>query len=129
MGADVDKLRHRLIPILEKRPSHLFLHGGTNDAASSTSREILDKLLSLKSLIISKIPNCKVYISTSTFRSDNGKATLTIKQLTNHLTELEIDLIDNRNITDRGIGRKGLHLNSIGTKQLAKNFLNVIRNI
>ena len=124
-GADVDKLRDRLIPILEKRPSHLFLHGGTNDAVSSTSREILNKLLSLKSQIISKIPNCKVFISTPTFRSDNGKATLTIKQL----TELEIDLIDNRNITDRGIGRKGLHLNSIGTKQLAKNFLNVIRNI
>ena len=128
-GADVDELRHRLIPILKKRPAHLFLHGGTNDAVSSTSREILDKLLSLKSMIINKLPNCKVYISTPTFRSDIGKATLTVKQLTNHLTNLEIDLVDNRNITDRGIGRKGLHLNSMGTKQLAKNFLNVIRNI
>ena len=51
-------------------------------------------------------------------------ANLTVWQLTNHFLQLKIDVVHNRNITDRCIGRKGLHLNISGTIQFAKNFLN-----
>ena len=51
-----------------KKPSHIMVHAGTNDVYNSTSREILDKLLNLKSLILEKVPDCKVYISTPTLR-------------------------------------------------------------
>ena len=118
-------MQHNLVPILERNPCRLILHVGTNNAESCTSREILDKLLKLKTFISEKCPQCQTIFSTPTIRSDKAKANLTVRQLTNHLLQLEMD---NRNITDRCIGRKGLHLNISGTIQLAKNFLNFIKN-
>ena len=53
---------------------------------------------------------------------DDGKAAVTVSQLTNHLLQLDIDIIDNRNITARNLGKKGLHLNPTGTNRLAKSF-------
>ena len=47
------------------------------------------------------LPDCKVFISTPTLRSGNGKATLTVNQLTNHLLQLNTDIVDNRNIISK----------------------------
>ena len=120
-------MQHSLVPILETYPCRLILHVGANNAESCTSREILDKLLKLKTFISEKCPQCQTIFSTPTIRSDKAKANLTVRQLTNHLLQLKIDLVDNRNITDRCIDRKGLHLNISGTLQLAKNFLNFMK--
>ena len=116
-------MQHNLVPILDRNPCCLILHVGTNNAESCTSREILDKLLKLKAFISEKC-QCQTIFSTPTIRSDKAKANLTVRQLTNHLLQLDIDVVDNRNIIDRCIGRKGLHLNISETIQLAKNFLN-----
>ena len=126
-GATIEDMQHNLVPILERNPCRLILHVGTNNAESCTSREILDKLLKLKTFISEKCPQCQTVFSTPTIRLDKAKANLTVRQLTNHLLQLEIDVVDNRNITDRCIGRKGLYLNISGTVQLAKNFLNFIK--
>ena len=126
-GATIEDMQHNLVPILERNPCRLILHVGTNNAESCTSREILDKLLKLKSFISEKCPQCQTVFSTLTIRSDKAKADLTVRQLTNHLLQLKIDVVENRNIIDRCIGRKGLHLNISGTIQLAKNFLNFIK--
>ena len=37
----------------------------------------------------------KAFIATPTQRSDNGKATLAVNQLTNHRLQLNIDTVDN----------------------------------
>ena len=114
-GATIEGMQHNLVPILERNPCRLILHVGTNNAESCTSREILDKLLKLKTFISEKCPQCQTIFSTPTIRSDKAKANLTVKQLTNHLLQLEIDVVYNRNIIDRCICRKGLHLNiSVG---------------
>ena len=126
-GATLEDMQHNLVPILEGNPCRLILHVGTTNAEYCTSREILDKLLKLKIFISQKCPRCQTIFSTPTIRSDKAKANLTVRQLTNHLLQLEIDVVDNRNITDCCIGRKGLHLNISGTSQLAKNFLNFIK--
>ena len=73
------------------------------------------------------MPDCKVFILTPTLRSDNGKATLTVNQLTNHLLQLNIDIVDNRNIVSKHLGREGLHLNGSGSCRLAINFLERIK--
>ena len=112
------------MPILERNPCRLILHIGTNNAESCTSGEILDKLLKLKPFISEKCPQCQAIFSTPTTCSDKAKANLTVRQLANHLLQLKIDVVENRNITDRCIGRKELHLDISGTIQLAKNFLN-----
>ena len=120
-------MQRNLVPILERNPCRLILHVGTNNAESCTSREILDKLLKLKTFINEKFPQCQTIFLTLTIRSDKAKANLTVRQLTNHLLQLKIDAADNRNITDRCIGRKWIRLNISGAIQLAKNFLNFIK--
>ena len=109
-GVTVDDLNQHIIPLLQKKPSHIIVHTGTNDAYHSTSREILNKLLNFRSLKQETLTDCKAYISTPTMRSDNGKATLTVNQLTNHLLQINIDIVDNRNIISKHL-LKGLHLN------------------
>ena len=128
-GANVEDVRHNFIPIIRKKPSHLIIHAGTNDAKRFTSREILDQLRTLKKFISEQVPDYKVIISTPTVGSDDEKAGLPVSQLTNHLRQLKTDIVDNTNITIRHIGIKGHHLNFSGTTELAKNFANVIKKI
>ena len=47
--------------------------------------------------------------------------------MTNNLLQVKRDVVDNRNIGDRFIVRRGLYLNFSGTIQLAKNFANFIK--
>ena len=126
-GATLDDLNHHIISLLQKKPSHIIVHAGTNDAYYSRSREILNKLLNFKSLIQEKLPDCKVFISIPTLCSDNEKATLTVNQLTIHLLLLNIDIVDNRNIISKHLSQKGLHLNESGLRRLAINFLERIK--
>ena len=56
----VDDMNHHIVPVLRKKPSHLIIQVGTSDASSSTSREILNKLLNLKSIAKDFKPDCDV---------------------------------------------------------------------
>ena len=127
-GATVDDMKHHVILLLRKESSFVIIHAGTNDAPYLTSRKILDSLLTLKSFVTDNLPNCNVVISTRTLRNDDGKAALTVSQLTNYLLQLDIDIIYNRNINARNLGNKGLHLNPTGTSRLAKNLLSSIKS-
>ena len=126
-GATVDDMKHQVIPLLHKEPRFIIIHTGTTDAPYLTSRKVLDNLITLKYFITDKLPNCEVVISTPTLRTDDGKAALTVSQLINHLLQLDIDIIDNRNINARNLGNKGLHLNPTGTSRLVKNLLSSIK--
>ena len=123
----MNDLNYHVDPILRKKPKHIIVHIGTNDATRSTSREILDKLLKLKTLIKETLPETEVTFSTSTIRSDNGKAALTVRNLCDHLSDLNINILDNRNITSKHLGRKGLHLNKASSTRLAKNIIHKLR--
>ena len=50
-GATVDDLNYHVHPVLPKKTKHIIVYIGINDATRLTSREILDKLLKLKTLI------------------------------------------------------------------------------
>ena len=65
-----------------------------------------------------KLPDAEIILSTPTLISDNGKAALTVRQLTNHLINLKIDILDNRNTTGKHLSRRGLHLNQSGSNLL-----------
>ena len=125
----MDDLNHHVHPILGKKPKHIIVHIGTNDATRSTSREILDKLLKLKTLIKETLPETEVTFSTPTIRSDNGKAALTVRNLCDHLLDLNMVILDNRKITSKHLGRKGLHLNKAGSTHLAKNIVHNLQKI
>ena len=53
-GANMEDMRHNLIPFIRKKPSHLIIHAGTNDTKKFISREILDQLLNLKNLLVNR---------------------------------------------------------------------------
>ena len=120
-GATVDDLNYHVPPILCKKPKHIIVYIETNDATRSGSREILAKLLKLKTLIKETLPETEVTFSTPTIRSDNGKAALTVGNLCDHLLESNMDILDNRNITSKHLGHKGFHLEKAGSTCFTKN--------
>ena len=87
----------------------------------------LNKLLQLKSFIQKKLPYAEIIISTPTLRSENGKAALTVRQLTNHLINLKIDILDNSSITGKHLSQRGLHLNQSGSSLLTKHIISKLR--
>ena len=75
----------------------------------------------MKRKIIDKIPDVEVIPSTRTLRMDNGKAFLTLRQLTMYLVDLNIDILDNHNIQGKHLSKIGPHLTESGKTVLTKN--------
>ena len=69
-------------------------------------------------------------VSRPTIRTDNGKvAVLTLSNFNKLLGQLEVDFIDNVNIKEVHLGKKGLHLNKKGKNRIELNFLQKLRNL
>ena len=92
-GSTVNDENHHIVSILRKKPSRLIN------------------------------PDCDIWLSAQTMRTNRGKEVQTVSHLTNHLLQLKINIIDNRNIKCKQLSRRGLHLNISGCNQLAKDFL------
>ena len=112
-------------PILRKRPSHVLLHVGTNDAVNSDSGAIVSQLINLKEYIESELPDSKVTLSLPIMRVDNMKANKILAAVKN----TSIDTLNNDNIKRDHLGRVGLHLNFHGTAKFAANLLSKIKSI
>ena len=125
-GATVADMEYYLIPIIQKKPSNIILHVETNNAKNLPSRTVLSNLLKLKALVKDSLPTCRVFISTPTLLTNDGKAHITVRQLTKHLFQPKIDTINNVNINVRQLESKGLQFNQSGSNLLSKNFVNPI---
>ena len=86
-----------------------------------------DKLLTLKKFIEHTLPESNVFIRNLITRTDNGKASLTVIKTNEHLHGLQMDVIDNGNITSNELNKGGLHLNPRGLGKLAINFIRRIK--
>ena len=113
-GARTDDMYDYMKPLLRKLPDYIILHIGTNDVVNNTSREILDKILKLKTYIQKKLPRCQTTISTPVKRHFHGKASLTISHLRKKFKDLSISIVDNSNIGAFYLNSVGLHLNDKG---------------
>ena len=87
---------------------------------------VLDKLLNLQKFINNTLPESNVVIFSLITRTDNGKAYLTVIKTNKHLHGLQMDIIDNGNITSNELNEGGLHLNPRGFGKLAINFISRI---
>ena len=116
-------------PLLKKEPTYIFLHVGSNNSPNEDSTAILDKLLLLKMHIKLILPNVKIYLSCPVLRIDDAKANLTLRNFTNKLKSLNIDVIINDNVDVTCLGKAGLHLNPKGSGRLAMNFLSLMRRL
>ena len=125
-GATVRDMYHCLLPLLEKKPSNIIYHVGTNDTSSKPPEEILAELLKLKHWILSKLPSCNVIISHPTIRNDHYIPRGKIYKLRSLLRELNCTCIPHSNIDNTCLGRGKLHLNHKGVSQLENNFKSYI---
>ena len=121
--ATADNLRHHALPTIQTQLKFLIIHAGTNDTVKFTSRDILNRLLQLKTFIQEKLPDKEITISTPTPTEDNSRAALTVRQLTYHPINLKLDILDKRDITGKHLSRKSLHLNKYGSNFLTKNII------
>ena len=98
-------------PLLRKLLDYIILHIGTNDPVNNTSREILYKILKLKTYIQKELLKRQITISTPIKQLDHGKASLTISHLCKKFKDLSISVVDNSNIEVVYLNSGGLHLN------------------
>ena len=109
-------------PLLKKCPDNIILHVETKNTVNELSKVVLGKLLDLKKSIENTLPQSNVVISNLITRTDNSKASLTVVKTNELLHGLQIDIIDNGNITSNDLNKGGLHLNLRGLGNLAINF-------
>ena len=129
-GSSIEDMHSYIIPLLRKEPDYILLHVGGNDCSSQkTSDEIICDLLGLKSFIESKLPNCVIIISSLTERIDKRQAGVISKIVNAKLKLLDIHLLNNDNIKQEHLGKKGLHLNKFGTCRIAMNIISLIKRL
>ena len=131
-GSTISDLQNYYMkPLLRKKPTKIILHIGTNDVTEkeTTADKILDALLDLKKDIESELPECEVVISIPIMRTDKEAAGQMVESLNRKLKSLDLNIIDNNNITAKDLGRRGLHLNNRGISKFAGNILDKLHDI
>ena len=130
-GATIRDMYDHLNALLRKKPKHLILHVGSNDAANenTSSDDLYDRLIHLKKYAEYKVRGLKVTLSCPAVRSDNGLANAKLIHLRNKLKRNGFNIISNENITLEHLGRGGLHLNRRGTARLAMNMISHIQRL
>ena len=110
-GAKIKDINNNLDELIHNDLKTIILHVGTNNSVEDTPEDIYNDFISLKTRIDDKIPNCQGLISSPIRRSDNIKANKTAEKVNNFI---KLKFIENGNITDKYLGRCGLHLNRNG---------------
>ena len=72
---------------------------------------IVDKLITLKQNIEGSLPKYRNIISNLIVGTDNTKANSTIRKTNRLIKELQIQAVDNSNISEKHLGKRGLLLN------------------
>ena len=105
-GATIRDMYDHLNALLRKKPRHLILHVGANDAPNreKTADMIFDELIKLKLFAEAKVPNIKVIISCPIVRRDNEVANIKVLHLRHKLRKSGLDIISNERVTYNELG-------------------------
>ena len=122
-GAMISDMGHYLVPLLEKKLDHAILHFASNDVVNYEGKEIVGKLLQLKSFIQEKLPTTNVILSKSIMRVDTKQCEKVVTDVNNKLSELNIDIIDNRNLDRNHLNGKRLQLDGKDFSLYAENLI------
>ena len=95
---------------------------------TDTPKEIFEKLMSLKHQIESILPKCDVTSGNLIMRADKRKAAEINEEVNRLIKSANINFVENSNINEKQLGKRGLRLNIQGNKMFARNLLNAIRN-
>lgn len=75
------------------------------------------------------LPHYKIIMPNAIDRTVDGKVSLTIKELNNHFSSLEVNIADNSNIGKECLRREDLHLIERGSGKLLINFINKMKSL
>lgn len=128
-GCTIERMFSEINPMLKKEPDYIILNVGTNDSQRKSADQIVNELMKLKSYILNILPKCVVILSKPMMRTDIPNANLTIRYVNSKLNNLGILLLDNDNICEHHLGKKGHHLNKHGTSRLALNIISLLRQL
>ena len=128
-GATIDDMYDYIKPLLKNVLIIYHTLGLIARLMNEPSKTVLNKLLNLKKFIDNTLPESNVVIFSLITRTDNGKAFLTVIKTNKQLHGLQMDIIDNGNITSNELNEGGLHLNPRGSGKLAINFISRIKKI
>ena len=103
----VREMHGNIKSILRHKPKNI-LHIGTKNAPTLPPNEILHEILELEIKIEEINKGCKFIILMQTYCFENWKAGNNC-ELTNMLISLNVPMINNKNISWKHLGCKGLH--------------------
>ena len=129
LAATTDDMYHYLMPLIERQPDNVILHIGINNASSHNSSEIVNNILKIRSFISQKLPNGNIVLLKPIMRSDTAAGKGTIEEVNKQLNDFDFDMIDNSNLSRAHLNGRGLHLNTKGMLQFAKNLIEGIRKL
>ena len=127
-GACVDDFYDYLPPLLKKKPTNIILHIGSNDSPNKTAEQIANEIENLKCFIKANLPDVKIFLSCPVVRTDHIRANLTLRQL-DKIFKYMPNFINNDNIDNTCLGKKGLHLNPKVSGRLAMNYISLMRGL
>ena len=90
---------------------YMSVRGSTKKTSDEMINEMINEMIILKQNI-QKSYGSRVIVSNIIGRTDNGKADLTGKHFNEKLSKLEVEVMDNSNVTSKYLGKQGLHLTS-----------------
>ena len=127
-GSTIKDMHDYLKPLIKKKPSKIILMVGTNDLDRLSANQMVIGIKSLIDMIQKSLPNCHVIVSEIIRRADKKHLNGKVNEFNRALKTMNIDILRQQNITERHLGRKGLHLNPKGDSQLAMNVIDKIRS-
>ena len=113
-GGKIEDIQQILKDLLHEDLETVIIHAGTNNATTDTPQTIIDKLITLKQKIEGSVPKYCVIISDLIVRTDNTKANSTIQETNRLIKELQIQIVDNSNISEKHLVKKRITFKSRG---------------
>lgn len=127
-GARIEDLQANIDDVLHKDLQKVVIHAGTNNSVDEQPTNILDKLETLANTIKIALPECSIVLSTIIKRTDDKKACKVGEKVNHLLKSSSFCVLENSNINEKHLGKRGLHLNSQGNAVFASNLLKLIKN-
>ena len=130
-GANTQDIVDHLKPAIRRKSDTLIVQSGTNVIASGIDKqEYLDQAVNV---VKTESPQIDIVISLPIMRTDRGgqytRKAIELKTKTEtYCARKNLKIIKNDNITEEGLGMKGLRLNMRGVAKPAHNFLNFLNN-
>ena len=128
-GCTIRGMYKHLKPLVKLQPGYIMIHVGTNDCSNKTSDEVLREITKLATYTRNILPNSKLILSLPTLRTDSTIANAVIVNLKVKVKKLGYVLLENSNINEFHIGKKGLHFNGHGIRRMAKNIISLTQQL